>query len=292
MMDRARMPNDRARAPSDRPRTAAIAPPRSRLRAATAVLRAFWRMNVVEEMQYRANFIASLISTVFWLALALLTVALFFSHTTRLGGWSYWEVVALLGVFNALTGVVEAVLRPGVGRLAEDVRTGKLDLILTRPVDAQFYVSFRRLDLWRFADVILGLGLAGYAIARLGRTPSVFDVLAFVVTLGAAVAVVYAIWVALMSLAFWFVAVENLSVLFDAVYEAARYPVSAYPGALRFLFVYLIPIAWTTTIPASALTGRLGPGLAAGAAAVGIIAIVLTRLMWRAALRRYTSAGG
>lgn len=276
----------------DPARSTAIASPRSRLRGVSAVLRAFWRMNVVEEMQYRANFIASLISTVFWLALALLTVALFFSHTTRLGGWSYWEVVALLGVFNALTGVVEAVLRPGVGRLAEDVRTGRLDLILTRPVDAQFYVSFRRLDLWRFADVVLGLALAGYAVARLGRVPSPFDVLAFIVTLGAAVAVVYAIWVALMSLAFWFVAVENLSVLFDAVYEAARYPVSAYPGALRFLFVYLIPVAWTTTIPASALTGRLRPALAAGAAAVGVIAIVLTRLMWRAALRRYTSAGG
>src|SRR3989449_1287874 len=131
--------------------------------------------------------------------------------------------------------------------------SGKLDLILTRPVDAQLYVSFRRLDLWRFADVALGLALAGYAVVRLGRVPSPLDLLAFAVTLASAVVLVYAIWVALMSLAFWFVAVENLSVLFDAVYEAARYPVSAYPGALRFVFVYLVPIAWTTTIPASAL---------------------------------------
>ena len=38
----------------------------------------------------------------------------------------------------------------------------------------------------------------------------------------------YAIWVALMSLSFRFVAVANLSLLFDSVYEAARYPVSAY----------------------------------------------------------------
>jgi ABC-2 type transport system permease protein len=196
---------------------------------AAAVLRAFWKVNVVEEMQYRANFVASLISTAFWLALALLTIALFFSHTTTLGGWSYWEVAVLLGVFNALTGVIEAVLRPGVGRLAEDVRSGKLDLILSRPVDAQFYVSFRRLDLWRFTDVVLGLALSAYALARLGRVPSAFELVAFLVTMTSAVAVVYAIWIALMCLAFWFVAVENLSVLFDAVYEAARYPVSAYP---------------------------------------------------------------
>jgi len=103
---------------------------------------------------------------------------------------------------------------------------------------------------------------------------------------------VYAIWVALMSLAFWFVSVENLSVLFDAVYEGARYPVTAYPGALRFVFVYLLPIAWTTTIPASALTGRLGPEIAIAAAAVAALAFVLARLLWRAALRRYTGASG
>jgi ABC-2 type transport system permease protein len=261
-------------------------------RRTSALLRAFWRVNVVEELQYRANFVASLLGTVFWLGMALLTIALFFSHTTRLGGWEYWEVVVLLGVFNALTGVVEAVLRPGIGRLAQEVRDGTLDLILTRPVDSQLYVSFRRLDVWRFADVVLGLGLAGYALVRLGRTPDVFDVLAFVVTLGAAAVVVYGIWVALMSLAFWFVSVENLSVLFDAVYEAARYPVSAYPGALRFLFVYLVPVAWTTTIPASALTGRLGPATAAGAVVVALLTLGATRLLWRAALRRYTSAGG
>ena len=173
-----------------------------------------------------------------------------------------------------------------------DVRSGALDLVLVRPVDAQFYVSFRRLDVWRLADVVLGLALAGYAFAQTGRPINAWELVAFVVTFAVAIAVVYAIWVTLMSLAFWFVAVENMSALFDAVFEAARYPVSAYPGALRFLFVYLIPIAWTTTIPASALTGRLNPALAMWAVAVGIAALAASRLLWRVAIKRYTSAGG
>jgi ABC-2 type transport system permease protein len=184
-------------------------------------------------------------------------------------------------------------LRPGIGRLAEQVRSGELDLILARPVDAQIFVSFRRLDIWRLADVVLGLALSGYALHRLGHTPSAVEAVAFLATLIAAGTVVYAMWVALMSLAFWFVSVENLSVLFDAVYEGgARYPVTAYPGALRFLFVYLIPIAWTTTIPASALTGRVGPEIAFGAIAVGAVALTLARLLWRVAVRRYTGASG
>src|SRR5207249_2226996 len=208
------------------------------------------------------------------------------------GGWDYWEVVVLLGVFNALTGVIEAVLRPGIGRLAGEVRSGGLDLVLAKPVDPQGFVSFRRLDIWRLTDVVLGLALAGYALHRLGRTPSLAQLAAFALALASAAVVVYALWVVLMSLAFWFVSVENLSVLFDAVYEGARYPVSAYPDALRFLFVYLIPIAWTTTIPASALTGRLGPEIGVVAALVAGVAFALARLVWRAALKRYTGASG
>lgn len=256
------------------------------------VVTAFLRLNIAEELQYRANFIASLLGTLFWIGTALLTLGLFFRHTTRLGGWDFWEVVVLLGVFNALNGVIEAVLRPGIGQLASEVKSGSLDLLLARPVDAQLLVSFRQLDLWRITDVVMGLALAGYAMARLHRTPTALQVAAFLVALAAAVVVVYAIWVALMSLAFWFVSVENLSVLFDALYEGARYPVTAYPVALRFVFVYLLPIAWTTTIPASALTGRLGPAVALAAAAVGATAFFLTRMLWRTALRRYTGASG
>jgi ABC-2 type transport system permease protein len=257
-----------------------------------AVLRALWSTNLAEELQYRGNFVASVLGTIFWLAMALLTLALFFRQTERLGGWDFWEVVVLLGVFNTLAGIVDALLRPGIGSLAEQVRSGALDLVLSRPVEPQFFVSFRRLAIWRLADVVVGLALIGYALGRLAAPPTALQLATFAVAMLAAIAVVYALWVALMSLAFWFVKVENLSVIFDAVFSAARYPVSAYPGALRFVFVYLLPIAWTTTIPASALTGRLNPAGAVVAATVGAAALLVSRLLWKTALRHYTSAGG
>src|SRR2546426_6311729 len=64
------------------------------------LLGAFWRLNLAEELQYRANFVASVLGTLFSMATALLTLSLFFHHTTSLGGWDYWEIVVLLGVFN------------------------------------------------------------------------------------------------------------------------------------------------------------------------------------------------
>lgn len=254
------------------------------------VIGALWKLNAAEELQYRANFFASFASTCFYLLTALLTLSLFFRHATSLGGWDFWEVVVLLGVFNALSGLVEAILRPGIGDLAAQVRSGNLDLVLSRPVDAQTFVTFRHIDIWRLADILLGLGVSAYALGHLGRFPSAIQIAAFVVTFVAAALVVYAIWVTLMSLAFWFVSVENIATLFDAVFEGARYPVSAYPAALRFLFFYLLPVAWTTTIPASALTGRLSGSTALAATGVGLAALVFSRLLWRAAIRRYTGA--
>src|SRR2546426_8930749 len=141
-------------------------------RSAFRVLAALWRLNLAEELQYRANFVASVLGTLFWIGTALLTLALFFRHTTRLGGWDYWEVVVLLGVFNALTGVIEAVLRPGIGPLAGRGRSGGLDLVLAKPGDPPAFVSFRRLNIWRLTDVVLRPAPAGYARHRPGRAPS------------------------------------------------------------------------------------------------------------------------
>ncbi|MBI4408949.1 MAG: ABC-2 family transporter protein [Gemmatimonadetes bacterium] len=263
-----------------------------RLERHLALLRAFWSANLAEELQYRGNLIANLLGVVFWMGTAVLTAALFFRQAPALGGWSFWEVVALLGVFNTVGGVVEAVVRPNVGRIEQYVRRGTLDLILAKPVDPQFHMSFRRVEAWRSADVLLGLGLTSFALVQLERAPSALELAAFALTLASAVTIVYAIWLTLLTFTFWWVSVDNLEVLFDAVYEAARFPVSVYPGPLRFVFVYLLPIAWITTVPAASLIGRTSPATALLAAGVATAALVLTRRLWWAGLRRYTSAGG
>lgn len=261
-------------------------------RSVVEPIRALIRQSAAVELQYPANFVASALGSLFWLTMAVLTVAVFYDHTEQLGGWSFWETVVLLGVFNALIGVIEGWLRPGIGSLADMVRHGTIDLVLVRPLDAQLYVTFRNVDLWRIADVVLGFGLSWYGMYRLGHAPNVAQIAGFLVTFASSVAVVYSLWVCLMCLAFWFVAVENVSTVFDALFESARYPASAYPRALRIVFVYLVPVVWSTTVPASALTGRLGLWHAAGSVVVALAALVVSRVVWLAALRRYTSAGG
>ncbi|MEU8403672.1 ABC-2 family transporter protein [Nonomuraea sp. NPDC048892] len=76
----------------------------------------------------------------------------------------------------------------------------------------------------------------------------------------------------------------------------ARQPIGIYPAAaaLQLLFTYVLPIAFVATVPAEVLLSGDASSFAAqedlGALAVSLAACALAWLIWRRALRRYTSA--
>jgi ABC-2 type transport system permease protein len=86
------------------------------------------------------------------------------------------------------------------------------------------------------------------------------------------------------------VRVENILVIFQSMYEAGRWPVSLYPGWLRFALTFIVPVAFATTVPAEALTGRLNGETLIGAVISAMILFVASRFFWRIGLQRYSGA--
>ena len=102
--------------------------------------------------------------------------------------------------------------------------------------------------------------------------------------------IVYSFWLIFASLSFWLVRVENLLEIFQSMYQAGRWPISLYPGWLRFALTFIVPVAFATSVPAEALTGRLGSSTLLGAVALAILLFSVARLVWRLGLRRYSGA--
>jgi len=84
--------------------------------------------------------------------------------------------------------------------------------------------------------------------------------------------------------------VENILVIFQSMYEAGRWPVSLYPGWLRFALTFLVPVAFATTVPAEALSGRLTAQTLLGAVALAAALLIVSRLFWRVGIRHYSGA--
>jgi len=254
------------------------------------LLAVFLRVNILGEIAYRTNFFIELFESLLELVTSLAGLAVVFSRTDSLGGWGPNEMLALVGVYFLVGGLIGLLIRPAMTDLIDAVRQGTLDFTLTKPADAQLLVSIKRADLWKLIDIGLGVGVLITALARLGERLGWDHAAFFVLMLACGAVIVYGFWLILASLSFWLVRMENILEIFQSMYEAGRWPVSLYPGWLRFAMTFIVPVAFAVTVPAQALTQHPGSATLAGTGALAAAMLLLSRLVWRAGLRHYSGA--
>ena len=252
------------------------------------LLAIFFRVSVMGELAYRVNFFVQLFQSLLELATAIAGLAVIFSHTTSLGGWRPDEVLALVGVYILVGGIIGFVIQPGMENLIESVRNGTLDFTLTKPEDAQLLVSVQRVEIWKLIDIVLGFAVLVTALIRLGEKIGWWQSVQFTVMLLTGSVIIYSFWLILATLSFWFVRVENILMIFQSMYEAGRWPVSLYPGWLRFALTFIVPVAFATTVPTEALTGRLSGETLLVALTSAVVLFAASRVFWRIGLRHYS----
>ena len=249
-----------------------------------------FRLGALDALQYRANFFVQLVQSLIGLGTALAGLAIVFGQTDQLAGWSRDELLALVGVYMLVAGLIGLVIRPSFERMMEGVRLGTLDFTLTKPADAQLLVSVRQIDIWRLVDVGLGATVLGYAVVRLQQNLGLAQAAAFALTLVAGVAIIYSFLLTLSTLAFWLVRLENILVIFGSMYEAGRWPVGIYPVWLRVTLTFLVPVAFAITIPVEALVGRLEPSTFVVTLLLGGVFLLASRWFWKRGLGHYSGA--
>jgi ABC-2 type transport system permease protein len=129
-----------------------------------------------------------------------------------------------------------------------------------------------------------------YAFHRMGRVPSALDLAASALLFAVACVLLYSLWILTVSAAFYVVRIDNLTYLFTAVFDAARWPSTVFRGALRVFFTLVLPLAIMTTFPAEALLGRIAPLSVVEALVAAAVFATLSRVVWLRSVRRYTSA--
>lgn len=255
------------------------------------VLRAFLSIGVLNIVQYRADFVIAVVNALISLATQLLGLSVIFANTADLRGWTANDLLVLIGIHFFISGLVGLVVRPSMEALMEGIRLGTFDFLLTKPADSQLLASSQVVAPQAVTDVVVGIGVMIFGVIRIGLSIDLVSVALFVITLVAGFAIVYGFLLMLSTMAFWFVKLDNILVIFQALFgNAGRWPVTIFPGWMRPVLTFVVPIAFAVTVPAQALTGQLS---AAGALlSVGVAALFLigSRIFWFTALRRYTGA--
>ncbi len=248
-----------------------------------------WRAAVATELEYRANFVTGVLLSIFWMGWAAVGVLVYFRFAGQIAGWTYPELLVVIGLFFALNGVRQTALSPNLDQMTDYVRRGTLDFLLIKPVDAQILVSLRLLAVGNLLDPALGLAIAFGGLVASRHRATAGDLGAFALTLGSAVVLLYALMVALMALAIRLAGGDELDMLSFGVVELARFPVDLYRDPVKTALT-VVPVALLTTVPARALLGRLDPVTVAISPAVAILAVIASTALWRQSILGYTGA--
>jgi ABC-2 type transport system permease protein len=259
-------------------------------------LEIYWimlRNSLIREMSFKANFILWMAVELLWFFGQIVFIEVLFQYVDRIGDWTKWEVVLLVGTHQLIGQLFQAFFYVNVANIPELVRTGKLDFMLLLPVDSQFAVSTRQFGMDNVVNALVGVGIVIFALAKMHVVPAAMQVLMYIPAVGLGVAIHYSIMMVLVTLSFWIVRAQGLVFGYYNLFNIARYPDSIFgKGIFRFVFSWIVPVIVVANIPAR-LLGRIfeapWPLLAhlIGAAA---LAVGLSRGFWHFALRRYSSA--
>jgi ABC-2 type transport system permease protein len=250
-----------------------------------------FRISAASGMAYRANFLIQGAMSVAWTVLNLVPLVVVFARRGEIAqGWDRPSALIVMAYFTGVHAVIEGTISPSMQDLVEKIRTGAFDYVLLKPVDAQAMVSASRYEPWRVFDLLAAIAIAVYALAQRAGPPAAVDVALGIVLFGAGVLATYALWMVCAATAFWVGRLDNLMFLLGSIFDVARWPVQVFRGLWRFVFTFVIPVAVMTTFPAMALLGQLGAGEVLATAGGALVLLVLSRVIWRTAIRSYTSA--
>ncbi len=259
-------------------------------------MRRFWRIyrtfltsSLARELEFRANFFAKIAQNGVWVTFFVLILLVIYSRTKTVAGWSQGDAMILASSCFLMNAIVMA-FTMSLMEIPEQVRLGTLDFVLTKPIDTQFWISCRKFNFDQIGTLLVGVALVVIGVVQNHASPSPLAWLGFLSLLGSSVLIFYAFNLTLMTLGIWWVKVDNLWVLSESVVQVARFPIDIYGSTMKRLFLYAVPLGFLATVPTRQLTVGFDGVMVLLGITWSIVAMVVSRLFWRFALRSYASA--
>ena len=255
------------------------------------VVRRLWAISIQKDLAFRWQFVTDLVDESVSVALSLLVFDIAYSHTPTIGDWSQHQAILLIGVFQIHSVIQNVFFMPSLKLLSRTVFMGKLDDLLLRPVSTRMLLSVREIRALGLLRLLPGIAVAGFALDALGHTPSLPDLLVAGGLFTAGIVIVYAMWFASLTIEFWIEGLWSMEELMPNVFSFGQYPDGIYSGMTKTLFLTALPVVVIANFPTRALLGNWTLDMVLHAIGLAVAMVILCRVQWHRALRRYSSAG-
>ncbi|MFY9924327.1 MAG: ABC-2 family transporter protein [Opitutaceae bacterium] len=248
------------------------------------------RYSLVRATMFRGDLFIWSTVELLWISVNVVVIAVIYSHTRTVAGWSQYEMLLLVGTSMLIQRFLMGFFWSGIFEMGRNVRSGLFDFTLAQPGDPLFMASTRKLELDGLLNSVVAGGLVAYSAWKLGLHPGAGALLLYGCMVACGVVIHYSALVMAMSLAFWITSSQGVEGSYFSLMEFSRLPREAFKGLASTIFVWVLPVVVVSNGPARELLHGFQPSWAAGLSAATAAWFVLAVIVFRRGLRRYTSA--
>jgi len=249
------------------------------------------------DWQYRTSFITYVVAQVAFVTLEVVALVMLISLVPRFGDWTTAEIMFLYGLATLPFSIGDLFISE-VERLADGyIRTGEFDTVLLRPSSPLLQILSLEFELRRAGKLLPPAAALVWAIPNLNVDWTAGRIGLFMMSIFCGTVIYSCLWVMAASITFWAVASrEATNAMTYGAQFANQYPLHVYPGWIRAVMGWALPLAFVAYVPTVFTTNAANPldlpsWIAYTPPAVALALIVVAHRVWTIGVRHYQSTG-
>ncbi|MBO4901838.1 MAG: ABC-2 family transporter protein [Lachnospiraceae bacterium] len=255
------------------------------------IYRKILAQDIKSKMSYRADFIISTLGMILTNVAGFVSFWVLFRNFSSINGWDYYEMLFLYG-FSLVSITPVQCFFDNNWSLRMYVRDGDFIKYCFRPINMFFYFQSEVFDIKGLGQLAFGIGTIVYAWHKLAIPVTFTAVALCIVFLFSASLVMIALQNAAAASCFWLTNSFFILDFFFKLKDYAKYPITIFNPVFRFIFTFVLPIAFIAYYPSMViLRPDAIPLLSWLSPLVGILMFFLSYKFWMYGASKYSGTG-
>jgi len=252
------------------------------------VYKEFLSTSFAEAMSYRLHFVLLIAMDLLFYFSALASVDFIYDHVKSIGVWDRPQFLFFVSFMLAVDHLHMTFVSENFWNFSYELRTGRLDFVLIKPIGTLFPVFFRMMRPGSLCIIFVPWACLIHYGRLAGLTVWAWAALPVLVLMGFTLAVSLEILLS-MSM-FWLIESVGINFLRMQLQQVARWPDFVYRAFAQRMFTIVFPILLVGSAPVRVLFDPQDWPRLFGMAAAIVLSWAGIGFFWRLGLRAYESA--
>lgn len=252
----------------------------------------FFKNCLMSQMEYRFNFFSGILVDMLFLFDKVIYAIIVNALDISINGMKSDEVLLFIGSYSIILSIYCAFFLVNLNiTLPNSIKNGDLDILITKPISTQFYVSTSYVEFaTMIPDLIGGIIISVVACNRLQLDVTFFEIIGYIFFVFTSVMTIYSIYFFIQLISFYITETSALAGILNSLLDINNIPFRAYGKVFRYILTYVFPVLLFGNIAPLFLLGQLDNLTLIWSILVPIVFFMLGKTGWKNIIRKYTSA--